>query len=175
MKQWRAILIIILSIIIQTSFVRLLGLPPIAPNLSLVALFLLCYALPFERILILAIAAGMAIDLFSSVSFGSTSLAALGACSFSFYLRENVLKRGKLADFFLNSLIAFFVFYFLLSAANILMKPSTDYAEFFLLMNINLAGEIVLNSALAVLGYYFLEYCKNNKLYGFVRNSKISS
>lgn len=175
MKLAHAVLILILSIAVQTSFVRLFDLFLFAPNLSLIALFLLCYFLSFEKILILAIVAGIAIDFLSSVSFGSTSLAALGACSLSFYLRENILKGGRLADFSLNSLMTFFAFYFLLGAANIFLESSTGYAEIFKLMNINLAGEILFNVALSVFGCYLAKYYKSDKIYGFIRNIKISS
>ncbi|MBU4338491.1 hypothetical protein KKB43_07115 [Patescibacteria group bacterium] len=174
MKIAHAVLILILSIVIQASPVRLFDLFSFAPNLSLVALFLLCYFLSFEKLLILAIIAGIAIDLLSSVSFGSTSLAAMGACSLSFYLRKNVLKGGRIADFFLNSLITFFVFYFLLGQADIFLKSSTDYAAIFNLININLAGEILFNLALSAAAYYLAGYYKSGKIYGFTRNIKIS-
>ncbi len=174
MKLTRAILILILSIVAQASFVRLLDLFSFAPNLSLIALFLLCRFLSFEKILILAIVAGVAIDLLSSVSFGATSLAALGACSLSFYLRENVLKGGRLADFSLNSLISFFAFYFLLGEANIFLKFSAGYAAIFNLININLAGEILFNFALSAAAYCLVKCYKSNKIYGFTQNIKIS-
>ncbi|MDP3057065.1 MAG: hypothetical protein Q8N37_00905 [bacterium] len=125
--------------------------------------------------LILTIVGGITIDLVSSVSFGSTSLAALGAYSLSFYLRENVLKGGRFSDFLLNSLITFSAFYFLLGIANVFLKASTGYAGIFKLMDINLAGEILFNFALSVFGYRLIKYYKNSKIYGFARNIKISS
>lgn len=175
MKLLRAILILILSIIIQISLVRLLDLFPFAPNLPLIVLFLLCHFLPFEKMLILAIVAGIAIDFVSSVSFGSTSSAAMVAYSLSFYLRENILKGGRFTDLFLNSLITFFAFYFLLGAANIFWESSISYAAVLKFININLAGEILLNAAFGVLGYYFLKHYKDSKIYGFIRNIKIPS
>lgn len=175
MKFTYAILILILSIIIQVSFVRLFDFFSFAPNLSLVILFLLCYFLSFEKMLILAIVAGITIDMVSLVGFGSTPLAALGAYSLSFYLRENVLRGGRFTDFFWNSLITFFAFYFLLGITNIFLKSSMDYAGIFKLININLIGEILFNFALSIFGYHFIKYYKNSKIYGFARNIKISS
>ena len=175
MKFRYAILILISSIVVQTSFVRLLDLPPFGFNLALVALFLLCYYLPFEKILILAIAMGISIDLFSSISFGSTSLAAISAFSLSFYLRENILKGGRLSDLFLNSLITFFAFYLLLSAADIFLRPSADTAGIFNLIDFDLIKEILLNCAACVFAFYLAEYYKNRKRYGYARNIKISS
>lgn len=175
MKLAHAVLILILSIVIQASLVRLFDLFSFAPNLSLVALFLLCYALSFEKILVLAIFAGLSIDLVSSVSFGSTLLAAFGACTLSFYLRENILKGGRFSDFLLNGLATFFVFYCLLGGVNIFLNPPADYTEIFNLINVNLAGEILLNLALSAAGRYLARYYKNGKIYGFIQNIKISS
>lgn len=175
MKFFYAVLILIASIAVQVSFVRLLVLLPFAPNLSLIVLFLLCYFLSFEKILILATVGGVTIDLLSSVSFGSTSLAALGACSLIFYLKENVLKGERFADLFVNYLITFFAFYLLLGEANIILKSSIDRVPILNLININLAGEILFNFIISVLGYYFIKNYKNSRIYGFTRNIKISS
>lgn len=175
MKLVNAVLILTLIIIIQISFVRLFDFFSFAPNLPLVVLFILCYDLSFEKILFLAIFVGLSIDLASSISFGSTLLAFFIACSLSFYLRENVLKGGRLMDLLLNSLITFVVFYCLLAISNIFLKPSIGYASIFNLININLAGEILLDLVFSVFGYYLAGRYSNNKIYGFVQNIKISS
>lgn len=176
MKFTYAILILILSVIIQASFIRLFDFFLFAPNLSIIILFLLCYFLSFEKMLILVIIGGIMIDLVSSVSFGSTSLAALGAYSLSFYLKENVLKGGRFSDFLLNSLITFFAFYFLLGVVNIFLKSSAGGAGIFRLMDINLLmEEILFTFVLSAFGYRLIKYYKNSKIYGFARNIKISS
>ncbi len=175
MKFIHAVLILFFSIIIQVSFIRLFDSFSLAFNLSLVILFYFCYILSFEKILIMAIFAGMAIDLSGSASFGSTSLAMVTVCSLNFYLKENILRDGRLADFFLNSLIYFLAFYFLLAVANIFLNSSFDYAAIAKLININLASEILFNIAVSVCGYYFLKRYKNGKIYGFIGNIKISS
>lgn len=175
MKLTYAFLIMILSIVIQVSLVRPLDIFSFVPNLSLVVLFLLCYSLSFERMLILAIFMGLSIDLVSSVSFGSTILAAFGACSLSFWLRENILKGGRPADLILNGSITFFVFYCLLSGSNIFLGSSSGYMEFFDIINPDLAGEIFFDLALSVSGYYLAERYNSDKIYGFIQNIKISS
>jgi len=175
MKFAYAVLISILFIIIQVSLIRLLALFPLAPNLSLVALFLLAYLLSYEEILILAIISGIAIDLASSASFGSTSLSLILSFSLSFYLRENIIKGGSYADFLLNNLITFFIFYFLLGEANIYLNSSMGHEAFPGLSDINFAGEILSNAAFGVLGYYLIKHYKCGKIYGFVKNLKISS
>lgn len=175
MKLVRIIIILFFCITVQVSFVRIFDVALIAPNLPLVALFIFCYFLPYEKILFAALFAGIVIDFFSSISFGSTSLAAIGACSLGFYLRENVLKRGSFSDFFINALAVYAAFYFLLSATNALLKFSAGYGEIFNLINIDLAGEIIIDLALSALAYRILKYYKTKKIYGFIRDIKISS
>lgn len=163
MKLAHAILILFLTVVVQVSLVRLLDSFSFAPNLSLIALFLLCYFLSFEKILILAIIGGISIDLSSSISFGSTSIAALAACSLSFYLRENILKGGRFTDFSLNNFITFSVFYIFLGEANILLKSAIDYSAMFKIINVNSAGELLLNFTLSVFAFYLVKYYKNGK------------
>jgi hypothetical protein len=109
------------------------------------------------------------------VSFGSTILAAFGACSLSFWLRENILKGGRPADLMLNGMVTFLVFYCLLAGANILLGSSSGYMEIFNIINLNLAGEIFLDLILSAFGYYLAEYYNSDKIYGFIQNIKISS
>lgn len=175
MKLIHAFLIVILCIVIQVSFVRLFDFFSFMPNLALVILFLLCYFLSFENVLILSIFAGLSIDLVSSVNFGSTILAVFGACALSFYLRENLLRGGRFVDFMLNSLIFFPFFYFLLGGVNILFGSLSDYEEIFNLINLSLAGEILLDLVFSALGYYLAGYFNSSKIYGFIQNIKISS
>lgn len=175
MKLFSAVLFAVLSIIVQVSFVRISDWSLFTPNLSLVVLFLLCYFLSFEKMIKLALITGIMIDVNSSVSFGSTALAALGACSMSFYIRENILKGGSFTDFLLNILMAFILFYFLLGISNILLRSSSEYMSVFNLINVNLAGEILINLILSSVGYNLMKYYYNNKIYGFIRDIKISS
>lgn len=175
MKLIYAFLIIILSVVVQTGFIRLFDLFSLAPVLPIIALFILCYFLLFEKILVLSIFTGLAMDLASSVSFGSTIVAAFGACSLSFYLREKILIGGRFSDQLLNVLASFSVFYFLLGSADIFFSPSADYQEIFNLINLNLAGEIILDAVLWFLGYYLAGYFNSNKIYGFIQNIKISA
>lgn len=169
MKIKYAILILFISIVIQTGFIRILDLFPFTFNLPLVLLFLLCYSASFEKILFFTIFTGIAIDLSSSVNFGLTSLSAFGAYVLSFYLREKVFKRGEFTDFLLNSLVTFIVFYCLLSAGVVLSKASINYAILF-----NLTSIILLDFIFCVLGYCLIEYLKNKRIYGISRNIKIS-
>lgn len=175
MKLARVILILFFSIVGQLSFVRLFDIGSFAPNLPIIALFLLCYFMPLEKILFLSVIAGITIDFFSSISFGSTPLAAVGAYSLGFYIRENVLKRGSFSDFLFNAFVVFAAFYFLLGVLNILLEFSADYGEFFNLVNVNLAGEIFIDIALSAIAYSILKNYKSKKLYGFIRDIKISS
>lgn len=175
MKFNIAFIAIILSIVLQVSFIRLFGSFSFLPNIFVATLFLLCYMLSFERILVLAIFSGLSVDLVSSVSFGSTLIAAFGACSISFYLRKSILKGGRLADFLLNCLIAFIVFYCLLSISNILMRTSAGNVVITNLLNVNILGEIFFDLVFSVFGYYLIGYYDRNKIYGFIQNIKISS
>lgn len=174
MKLLSGISIIFFSFVIQISFVRLFYFFPIAPNLSFIVLISLCYFLSFEKILILAIINGIAIDLSSSVSFGSTAFLFTVACSLNFYLRENILKGNRLSDYLLNNAIVIMAFYILLNFINILTQHSINYSDFINLINTDFVGEALINFLLSILFYHFVKYCKNGKKYGFTENIKIS-
>lgn len=174
MKLTHAILILFISIVIQTSFVMTFSLFSFAPNLFLVAIFLLCYFSSFEKVLILSIIAGIFAGFFDSIGFGVSLAAIFISCELSYYLRKNILKGGRFNDFLLNSLATFLTFYCLLGIAGVYFELPADYIKIFNLININLAGEIFLNIIFSVLGYRIAEYYSRNKIYGFIQNIKIS-
>lgn len=172
MKLSRAILILILSAVIQISFIRVFYLFPLPLNLLLVALFLFSYFLSFDDLLVLTIFGGLMLDFSSAVSFGSSSVAALLAFLLGFFLKEKILKGKRIVEFFLNGLIVFFVFYLFLEVASAFLKSALSFAAVFGAINSDLLLEILFNTAVSASAYYIIKNYKNGKFYGTYWNIK---
>lgn len=172
MKLSRAILILILSAVIQISFIRVFYLFPLPLNLSLVALFLLSYFLSFDDLLILSVFGGLMLDFSSAVSFGSSSMAALAAFSLSFFLKEKILKGKRIVEFFSNGLIVFSAFYLFLEITSAFLKSALSFTAVFSAINSDLPLEILFNTAVSASIYHIIKSYKNGKFYGTYWNIK---
>lgn len=178
MKLSRAIIILFLIVAFQVSFLRLESFFGIYPNLSLIASFILSYWLKEADILILALIAGVFIDLFSSVNFGASSLSLIIIFSANSLIRRKVLKEKTSSEFILSSLVTFLCYYPLLAALNSLLDLTIGGNSVFRLFDASMIKEVGLDIAIVFASYCIINFYQGRRyvhIWNTKRFTKISS
>ncbi len=156
MKYTIAAIFLFFSVLLQTSFFRLIDGVPLLPDMPLVVLFVLSYRLPHSGVLVLAALTGAMIDLFSAVNFGASVFAAIAAFSVCYFIREKFLIRKNFSNIILSSVALFICFYLFLFISNKFLSFFGGNNFTFNLFSKNMSAEFVLSAISAACLAYFL-------------------
>ena len=169
MKYTKTAIFLFFSILAQMSFLRLMTIFPVLPDVPLVVLLVSSYRLPRFGFLVLAALAGAAIDLFSAGHFGISIFALVMAFIVCYYIREKFLKAKNFGNIVLCCFIVSACFYLLFFGGERLLDYYSGNNTAINLIDIKIAFEIILTVLFAAAIVYFLE----NKInYANIRDYK---